>query len=66
MNILPCFVVIALGVVFYILSRIKKGHVVYYDLARTFFIVGLFWLLYVLTTHPHGMAMGMSFRGVIQ
>jgi hypothetical protein len=66
MNILPCIVAVALGVAFYIVSRIKKGHVVYYDLARTFFVVGLFWLLYVLATHPHGWAMGMSFSGVLQ
>jgi hypothetical protein len=68
MNITPCFVAIALGVVFYILSRkpSRVGMDLYRDTGRALLVSGILWLLYALVTHPHGMSMGSSFRGVFQ
>jgi hypothetical protein len=65
MNILPCIVAIVISLVAFFASR-KTWEDMILDVARMLFFAGVFWLLYVLTTHPHGMAMGMSFRGVIQ
>jgi hypothetical protein len=68
MNILPCIVVIVLSLPLYCVSYASQrtwGEMGS-SMARTLFFVGVFWLLYVLATHPHGMSMGSSFRGVLQ
>ncbi len=65
MNILPCIVVIVLSLPLFYTSHRTWGEMGV-SMARILFFVGVLWLVYALTTHPQGIAMGMSFRGVFQ